>query len=92
MTEYKVLEVKMERLATWADDGEAAGYLWKTFDMEGTPRGWWLGCCKCGVVGGLSHRVTVDDEGRPTVDPSIVCGYPGCGAHYYIRQGKVIPV
>jgi len=91
MTEYKILTVKIERLEEWSDDGMAAGYLWEAKDIQSIFGGWLHGCCKCGVVGGLDHTITVDEHGRPTIHPSIRCGAPGCDAHYWVKDGKVTP-
>lgn len=42
-------------------------------------------CPRCGEAGHcVDHESTVDDSGRLTIRPSLVCG---CGGHYWLTDG-----
>jgi len=97
MDKFKVTQVKMERPPNWqagaAHEQEAKhhGYMWPVYSYK-NPRqvaGYLVGCPVCGRVGSIDHEVTFDEEHRPTVSPSINCGYPDCDAHYHIIQGQI---
>ena len=49
-----------------------------------------LTCYKCGAGGFTSlHKNTENPDGTITLDPSVMCP-ADCGAHYYIRDSKII--
>jgi len=47
---------------------------------------------RCAICNGRmhlgNHHVEEGPEG-PTVSPSVVCPHPGCGGHYFVRNGRV---
>ena len=62
----------------------------------GSPRlyvlgeGYMLRCHNCGLGGFLhDHTVIFDENKLVTITPSLIC--PGCGAHYHITKGEVVP-
>ncbi len=59
--------------------------------MVGGPNGDLVGyihrCAGCRRLGNLADHTVTMDQGRITVEPSIVC--PTCEAHYYVRDGRI---
>lgn len=56
---------------------------------DGQPQTMW--CPKCGKAGQLGdHHVDVLRSGEAvTITPSLICPREGCGAHYWVKAGKV---
>lgn len=77
---YRVLEARfVGELKVWPKDAHG---------MVGKWNNWWMmGCPRCGQVVRLSaHEVNLEED-LVTVSPSI--GHPACGAHFYVRAGKI---
>jgi len=90
MTDYKTLEVKyMGERRHWKTPIYGEIWRWKDF--------WLMGCPACGQAATLAGREgghTVILEGDfdvVTVSPSIGCPFSDCDAHYFVRDGKVVP-
>ena len=92
MTEYKTLTVTyLGERDQWKTP--VYGDLWQW-------RGFWLmGCPACGRVATLKHTsgghtVTLEGEVpvlKATISPSIGCPYQDCDAHYFVKNGEVVP-
>lgn len=88
MTEYETLVVKyMGERRKWKTP--IYGELWTWNDF------WLMGCPACGEAATLKgskggHTVTIDGD-KATVSPSVGCPYADCDAHYFVKNGKVIP-
>ncbi len=75
-------------------DGPAYTYHGQTYRLMQWTRGdtgepsYGLKCPKCGRIGTLSGHdyVRVDEQGRPTVHPSMICPQ-NCGLHVWLRDG-----
>lgn len=88
MTDYKTLEVKyMGHRDHWKTPIYGELWQWKGF--------WLMGCPACGQAATLrtskgGHTIILEED-VPTVNPSIGCPFADCDAHYFVRDGKVIP-
>lgn len=88
MTDYKTLVVKYmgERLQ-WKTP--VYGEVWQG-------NGFWLmGCPACGEVATIAgrkrgHTIFITGD-VVSVEPSIGCPYENCDAHYFVRDGVVVP-
>ena len=95
--EFKVTKVILEKPSEWEagsleeQEGKFHGYMWPVYSYRNPKQvaGYLLGCPKCGRVGSMGHEVTFNSEGQPTVNPSIICGYDDCDAHYWIIEGNI---
>ncbi len=85
---YQTLEVKyMGERKEWKTPVYGELWQWNKF--------WLMGCPKCGQPSTLrgskgGHTVTLDGD-KATVTPSIGCPLKPCDAHYFVRDGKVVP-
>ena len=50
---------------------------------------WLLSCPRCGEVMSLAHTITLSEDGKVTISPSVGHDDGKCGAHFLVKDSVI---